>query len=170
MLVLGSLFILGMVTVLPFVLAIWALATLRSRRDWFSALSRGAGWVAAWALLGVVFQAWWVFGSGQASYSVDVSGFLGGASIAWWVQMGGHSVQTVFEETVLTLRGRRQTTMLSNWPYYYGLVIAQTALLAAIVAWRLRRGRSLRDPLVLLVAAFVVVNAWLGRNWPWWGS
>jgi hypothetical protein len=157
---------LAVVTALPFAVFVIAFFAWRGRTSRGARVARGIGWVALLGLVGVGMQAWWAFGSGQTRWSVEVADYLRGSPIAWWVQFGGHSVQRVFEATV----GERQTTMISNWPHYYALVWVQTLCLAAVVGWRLRRRRGVLDPVVLLVTAAVLVNAWLGRAWPWWGS
>ncbi len=150
----------------PFVLAALAYFHFRNFDGWWPRLAAGAGWVALWALPGVLFQVGWIFFSGQTSYSITFPEYARVAPIAWWVLIGGHTVQTAFEAAVPS----RTMTMLTEWHIYYAFVWAQTLLLAALVAWRLSGRPGVKDPLLLAVAAFSLVNAWLGKAWPWWGS
>jgi Na+-transporting NADH:ubiquinone oxidoreductase subunit NqrE len=66
--------------------------------------------------------------------------------------------------------GHRRDTMMDNLGWYLLLTAAQTAVLAAVVAWRLRRRARLVDPVVLAVGAGVAVDAFAGTGWPWWGT
>jgi hypothetical protein len=160
-------------TAVPLLLLLVALFALRGRTSFPARLARGAGVVVAVALVGVVLQAGWALAarvSGRARWSVEPGEYAAAAPLAWWVLAGGRSVQAGFEATVRAVMGRRQHTMLDNWPWYYALMALQTALLGAVVAWRLRRAARFRDPIVLGVAVLVLANAWLGRTWPWWGT
>ena len=91
------------------------------------------------------------------------------APLAWWVLLGGASVQYVFEATVRDVFGSRQSTM-SHPQWYLLLAAAQVAVLAFVVAMRLRRRARWTDPVVLVVGALVLLNAILGADWPWWGT
>ena len=63
----------------------------------------------------------------------------------------------------------RQITMHPG--VYMPLLIAQTTVLAAIIAGRIRTtGRVLADRTSLTVLGIALANSVLGITWPWWGS
>jgi hypothetical protein len=75
--------------------------------------------------------------------------------------------------------GHRHATMLSNWPVFWTLAMAQTLAGATLVAARLRRRdrrrlagapRARLDPVVLVVLGAFLLNAALNLRWPWWGT
>jgi hypothetical protein len=130
---------------------------------------RGIGWTALCALPAAIGQvvAWALARAGDLGDVVAGVGYLG---LPWAVVLGGWSVQRVFEATARAVSGHRQSTMLDNLEYYLALTAVQTLVLAAFVAWRLRRRPTLLDPVVLLVGALVLGNAIAGARWPWWGT
>lgn len=84
--------------------------------------------------------------------------------------LGGQTVITVFEDNVKNWTGHRRDTMFDNAHVFFGLVLIQVAILSLLVAWRFRRGKTWRDPVVLGVGIFMAVNAWRGMDWPWYGT
>ena len=52
----------------------------------------------------------------------------------------------------------------------FTLVATQGLMLTLLVGWRLYKRRSMRDPIVLGVGAFMAVNAALARSWVWFGT
>jgi hypothetical protein len=84
--------------------------------------------------------------------------------------LGGQTVVSLFEENVRNWTGHRRDTMFDNAHVFFGLVLIQALILCAIVAWRFRRGKTWRDPLVLGVGVFVTVNGLLTMDWPWYGT
>ncbi len=86
------------------------------------------------------------------------------------VFLGGQTVITIFEDNVKDWTGHRRDTMFDNSHVFFGLVFIQALVLSLIVAWRLRGGKTWRDPVVMAVGAFVAINAFLGRDWPWYGT
>lgn len=86
------------------------------------------------------------------------------------VLLGGQSVVTVFEDNVKDWTGHRRDTMFDNMDVFLGLVSVQTLLLALLLAWRYRRGATRRDPVVVGVGLFLVVNALLAIDWMWFGT
>ncbi len=84
--------------------------------------------------------------------------------------LGGHTVITVFEDNVKNWTGHRRDTMFDNAHVFFALVLIQVTVLSLLVAWRFQRGKSWRDPWVLCVGVFMMVNAFLAKDWPWYGT
>ena len=147
----------------PF-LALMILAVLRRGER----LAQGMGWVILiGGLAGVSLQAWWLFGSGQTRYSMDGSYVLA-LPVAWWATISGGLVQALFEETASKV-GPRPVTM-SPWWYFYGLVWLKVLVLGLLVRKALGMPTLARRAVLGLVAVGLVVDAWFGRDWPWWGT
>lgn len=53
---------------------------------------------------------------------------------------------------------------------FLDLVAAQTILIALLLAWPHRKGATRRDPVVVGVGLFLVVNALLAIDWMWFGT
>ncbi|MHC4822961.1 MAG: hypothetical protein ACYTEP_02975 [Planctomycetota bacterium] len=92
---------------------------------------------------------------------------------SWTVLMGGQSVIAVFEDNVKQWTGHRRDTMFDNLPVILTLTAVQVLVLSALVWWRFRKGKGLRDPLDPLdlgVGIFMAVNAALAMQWMWFGT
>lgn len=148
---------------LPLALGLWWLFCRRATTTRGGTFMRGLGWAVLCALPAVFVQ----FARGSQSHWQP--GAILCAPIAWWVLLGGASVQFVFEGTVSTLFGSRQSTM-SHGGWYLILAAVQTAAIACVVASRLRSGARWTDPVLILMGALVLGNALLGVAWPWWGT
>lgn len=148
---------------IPLALGLWWLLCRSATTTRGGRFMRGLGWAALCALPAVVVQ---FARGGQGNWQPEAILY---APIAWWVLLGGASVQFVFESTVSTLFGSRQSTM-SHGEWYLVLAAVQTAAIACVVAARLRKGARCTDPVVVLLGALVLANALLGAEWPWWGT
>lgn len=154
---------------LPLAFSVWCIVRLYSNQQqtWFYQAQRSFAWVICAALpvlfalpiLGIMEHGFEDFGAW---------GFLLFGS--WPVLVGGQSVIHIFEENVKDWTGHRQDTMFDNADVFFGLVAAQTLLLTLLVFWRFRKGKGWRDPFVLAVGLFVLVNAALGMHWEWYGT
>lgn len=86
------------------------------------------------------------------------------------VLVGGRSVVRLFEATVQRVCGERHDTMLSNAWWFFALAAAQALLIAVFLAWRRRRTGRWLEPWALGTLAFLLANATLAADWPWWGT
>ncbi|MFK5956966.1 MAG: hypothetical protein QM477_11045 [Planctomycetota bacterium] len=123
---------------------------------------RGIGWIGLCALPVVAWQAAVALASGMKAMIL-----LPGS---WLVHLGGQSVIHIFEDNVKNWTGHRRDTMFDNADVFFALTAAQVFLLSSVTAWRFRMHKGWRDPLVLSVGIFVLVNAVLGMDWMWFGT
>lgn len=86
------------------------------------------------------------------------------------VLIGGKSIILIFEATIRAVQGDRSDTMMTGAPWFYALMLAQSALLAGILAWRRRRTGRILEPISLILLLLVACNAALAVDWPWWGT
>ena len=56
------------------------------------------------------------------------------------------------------------------WWYFYGLVWLKVLVLGLLVRKALGMPTLARRAVLGLVAVGLVVDAWFGRDWPWWGT
>ena len=87
-----------------------------------------------------------------------------------WVLLGGGVVQQVFETSAKAISGHRQSTMMDNWWIYYGFTLIWALPWSALLATRLRAHAWRKDPIAMIVAALLLLNAVAGVRWPWWGT
>lgn len=86
------------------------------------------------------------------------------------VLVGGRSSVEMFEASVDAVHGDRRDTFVDASWWYYSIAGAQVLTVAALLAWRRRQRRLLRDPFALGVLLLVLLNAALAVRWPWWGT
>lgn len=153
---------------LPFM--VWgAVCFFLNRQDsFFYQYRRALGWVSL-SVLPVPFVA--------AISKLLRDGEWGGAFLHFAIApilapifLGGHTVITVFEDNVKNWTGHRRDTMFDNAHVFFGLVLIQVTILSLLVAWRFRRGKTWRDPVILGVGMFTLVNGLLAMDWPWYGT
>jgi len=160
--------LLGLTACAPFLIAlgVW----------WFSRaqglswrLARAAGWCTACALPAILLQDGLVlFGGSATSFSlVDCAKAL---PFQIWVLPGGAVVQSIFEETAKAISGHRRDTLMDNWLLYHAYTVAWVLAWAALIQTRDAVKPAWKDPLRLVVAAILLVNALAGASWPWWGT
>ena len=153
---------------LPFM--VWGLICFfQNRRETFLyQMRRALGWITLCVLPVPLFAAITKIFRGE-----DLDHVFANLAISPLVSpifLGGQTVITVFEDNVKGWTGHRRDTMFDNAHVFFGLVLIQVTILSLLVAWRFRRGKTWRDPLVLGVGVFMIVNAWLGMDWPWYGT
>ncbi|MDA1259772.1 MAG: hypothetical protein O3A20_04045 [Planctomycetota bacterium] len=86
------------------------------------------------------------------------------------VLTGGRSAVHLFESTVDAVSGDRRDTMLDHAWWFFSISATQTILIALLLAWRRRRCGTFREPVTFGALFFVMVNAALAADWPWWGT
>jgi hypothetical protein len=86
------------------------------------------------------------------------------------VLLGGRSSVEIYEATVDEVHGDRRDTFVDAAGWFYVIAGAQALAVAAVLAWRQRKGRGRRDPAALGLLLLVLVNAALAIHWPWWGT
>jgi len=162
----------GLIYLAPMAFTLWCILRLfRNRSQGFLyQWQRGLGWTALSVLPVVLAQPFYfAFGNGP----VSLSGFFNGLALlpgAWMVLLGGETVIHLFEDNVKAWTGHRQDTMFDNLPVFFGMVLVQSLILSLLVTWRFRAGKSLRDPAVLAIGLFLLVNAALAIGWVWFGD
>jgi len=160
---------LALVYLTPLGFSIWCMVRLfRNQKDsWFYQLQRSYAWVILPALPVVL---------AKPVLAMIEHGFEEFDSIFFWligswpVLVAGQSVITIFEDNVKDWTGHRESTMFDNAPVFFGLMAAQTLVFTMAVFWRFRSGKSWRDPLVLGIGIFLLINAIMGMNWEWYGT
>ena len=80
--------------------------------------------------------------------------------------MAGWTVITPFEWLV----PKRQTWVFSNLGEFGVLWISKVALIAVLIAWRRERANTLWNWSTYVILLLLFVDAWLTRDFPWWGS
>ena len=80
--------------------------------------------------------------------------------------MAGWSVITPFEWLV----PKRQTWVFSNLSEFGVLWISKVALVAVLIAWRRERTNTLWNWSTYEILLLLFVDAWLTRDFPWWGT
>ncbi len=147
-----------------FTLALYAV--LRRRSNWAAA----AGWVALGAgLLGMALQLVAGLDAGSSFRGAGARELIVLVPLWWAIQIAGGSVQAIFDATASSV-GPRQSTMDPGW-WFMLLVWAKVAILGTCL-WLGQRATTGRLKLacVSLVILAVVIDAWMGRAWPWWGT
>ena len=93
--------------------------------------------------------------------------------VGWPFNSGGLTIRGLFEVTVVPLEwlvGNRTTTVMSNMPYYWFLLVLQSSVIAIIFAlWYKKRKRLLHWLPICMVVLFLI-NSIANMGWPWWGS
>lgn len=147
-------------------LVLCALAFVPGRRHPVPCFVRGVGLLALVSVPVGIIQAVWVM------EGLDFPGLVFGPLMAVPFNMGGLVCAAAFESIDRAgLLEHRQFTLMDNLGVYYPLLAAQTALLAGVLAGRMRTsGRVLGDRVVLIVLGVALANGVLGSTWPWWGS
>lgn len=92
------------------------------------------------------------------------------APISWFVVSGGFSVSAFFASSAKAVTGQRESVMLDNWAYFAVLTALQLFFLAFAIQQRWKDDAPKRDPIVLGVLGFVIVNSLVGMFWGWWGT
>ncbi len=100
------------------------------------------------------------------SWSIDFKEAVEVFPLSILFSMAGWTVITPFEWLV----PKRQTWVFSNLGEYGTLWATKVILVAVLLAWRReKRSRFFEFPtLLILVALFL--DAWLTRDFPWWGT
>lgn len=130
---------------------------------------RGAGWLALCvAPITVVAVLARMIGDGGVEW--DQAGAIVGAPFHWPVLMGGQTVISIFEENVKDWTGHRKDTLLDNVGVFVLMMTIQVAVLSFFVAKRFQKGKTWRDPLVRGLGILMAINAFLGMEWPWYGT
>ena len=80
--------------------------------------------------------------------------------------VGGYSVRTIFE----ALATERSMTAMDSLHIYVPLLVVHIAMLAGLMIWRYGKVKTVRDPLLIGISVFIVLNSFLNITWPWWGS
>lgn len=147
-------------------LVLCALAFVPGRRSRAACFARGVGMLALVALPVGIAQAVWVI------EGLDFPGLVFGPLIAVPFNMGGLTCAAAFESIDRAgLLDERQFTLMDNLGVYFPMLFAQTALLAGVIAARMREtGRMLADRTILIVLGAALINGTLALTWPWWGS
>jgi hypothetical protein len=130
---------------------------------------RAWGWLALCSFPAVIVQnTKWVLGTPGMTIGLDdVCKTL---PYSWYVLSCGQSVVNIFEENIEHWTGHRQSTMLDNWPVFFGLGLAQALVLSYFVARRLRAGATLKDSTVITIGVFMCINAILAASFNWAGT
>ncbi len=101
-----------------------------------------------------------------AHWSIDPSEALMVSGLSTLFDMAGWSVYSTFEWLV----PKRQTWVFSNLPEFAMLWFCKVMFIACIYAWRRERFPKLMDWFKVSLALLLFVDAWFGREFPWWGS
>ena len=80
--------------------------------------------------------------------------------------MAGFTVITPFEWLV----PKRQTWVFSNLSEFGILWITKVMLIAAFLAWRREKRKSMLDWLTLTVLILLFIDSLATRDFPWWGT
>jgi hypothetical protein len=144
-------------------------------RAWWIAIGQGWGLITAAVLPVAIAQPWVVQHTGfdtRAAFLLP--------AISPGIHAGGRTVTLAFEPLAESgVFGYPQTTMISNWPLFWTLAVAQSLAIAAVLGARLRArdrarlgGRPIRrvDPAIGVLLGVCFLNAALNIAWPWWGS
>lgn len=160
---------LALIYLTPLGFSIWCMVRLfRNQKDsWIYQLQRSFGWVILPAFLVVLLQPFLLLLQHGIDDVSEVAVSLFGS---WPVLVAGQTVITIFEDNVKDWTGHRRDTMFDNAPVFLGLMAAQTLVLTMAVYWRFRSGKTWRDPLVLGIGIFLLINAILAKDWPWYGT
>ena len=147
-------------------LVLCALAFVPGRRNRVACFARGIGMLAITAVPVGVVQVVWVIARG------DFPQLVFGPLVAVPFNMGGLVCAAAYESIGRAgLLAADKPTLLDNLGVYLPLVIAQTAILAGVIATRTRAtGRVFQDRVILLVLAAALANGVLGITWQWWGA
>ena len=112
--------------------------------------------IAVLQLTGFVWKSW----------SIDSTEAIEVFSLSILFDMAGYSVITPFEWLV----PKRQTWVFSNLSEFGILWISKVLLIAALLAWRREHRKTIFDWLTMTILALLFVDAWLTRDFPWWGT
>jgi hypothetical protein len=102
--------------------------------------------------------------------SIDAQSLYLTLPYSWWVLSCGQTVVKIFDENVKNWTGHRQSTMLDNWPVFFGLGLIQAIILSLIVAHRMKGGEKPTQGLALVGGIFMCVNAMLATSFNWAGT
>lgn len=160
----------ALVYMAPFLFGVWCIVCLfrNKRSGLFYQAQRSFGWLALCTAPVALAQVFTGFGRdfGFDDFFERIAVVPG----SWFVLLGGQSVITIFEDNVKDWTGHRKDTMFDNAPVFLALTLAQILVFTAIVLWRFRKGKGMRDPVVLGIGIFMAVNAALGMQWMWFGT
>lgn len=161
--------LLALIYLTPLGFSIWCLERLfrNHKNSWFYQLQRSFGWVILPALPVVLAKPILTIIEHGIEELDSIFFWLVGS---WPVLVAGQSVITIFEDNVKDWTGHRRDTMFDNAGVFFGLMAAQTLVLTMAVFWRFRSGKTWRDPLVLGIGIFLLINAILAMDWPWYGT
>jgi len=160
---------LGVVTALPFLVCIALFLSARQPAGSKKRFARAVGACALCAAPAILVQDVVLVG-GWSHTSFEPTELLTVWPFQQWVLLGGGVVQCVFEASAKTIGGHRQSTLIDNWPIYYGFTLAWVLPWSALVAARLRAHPWRDDRVLRPVAVVLFANAVAGVNWPWWGT
>ncbi|MBC8309758.1 MAG: hypothetical protein H8E83_04485 [Planctomycetes bacterium] len=100
------------------------------------------------------------------SWSIDTAEAIKVFSLSVLFDMAGWSVITPFEWLV----PKRQTWVFSNLGEFGVLWISKVSLVAVLIAWRRERTNTLWNWSTYVILLLLFVDAWLTRDFPWWGT
>ena len=100
------------------------------------------------------------------SWSIDTSEAVQVFPLSMLFDMAGWTVITPFEWLV----PKRQTWVFSNLSEFGVLWLTKVVLVAMVFAWRREQRKSRYDWLTIPIMIGLFVDAWVTRDFPWWGS
>ena len=80
--------------------------------------------------------------------------------------IGGFFVCSIFE----ALATERSSTAMDSLHIYMPLLAVHIAILAGLMVWRYDKVSRIRDPLLIGISVFIVLNSFFNITWPWWGT
>jgi len=112
--------------------------------------------VAVLQLTGFVWKSW----------SIDTKEAITVFPLSILFDMAGWSVITPFEWLV----PKRQTWVFSNLGEFGVLWLIKVSLVAGVLAMRRNHRKSHIDWVTICILFLLFVDAWLTRDFPWWGT
>ena len=100
------------------------------------------------------------------SWSIDTGEALEVFPLSMLFDMAGWTVITPFGWLVPT----RQTWVMSNLSEFGVLWVTKVMIVAMVIAWRREQRTSMYDWFIILIMIGLFVDAWITRDFPWWGS
>ncbi|MBL6998155.1 MAG: hypothetical protein ISR75_06945 [Phycisphaerales bacterium] len=100
------------------------------------------------------------------SWSIDPLEAIEVFPLSVLFDMAGWSVITPFEWLV----PKRQTWVFSNLGEFGVLWISKVMLVAILLASRREKSKSIWNWATLVVLGLLLLDAWITRDFPWWGT
>ena len=100
------------------------------------------------------------------SWSIDPLEAIEVFSLSVLFDMAGWSVITPFEWLV----PKRQTWVFSNLGEFGVLWISKVMLVALMLAWHREKSKSIWNWATFVVLGLLLLDAWITRDFPWWGT